>query len=103
VSAWPRIKVIRAALLGSHRLVFKTEAGETAAGVRSRFPWILWTGLHVFCERCKTAAENPPPMELDKEKKILMNQPTVHATHILATLLHPFARAHQGCALPEAA
>jgi hypothetical protein len=101
--AWPGIRVVRAALVGTHRLVFRTERGQTAAGVRSRFPWILWTGVHAYCERCQTVAENPPPMELDKEKAVLMEQPSVHATHILAALLHPFARQHETCALPEAA
>lgn len=96
---WPAPKIIAAALRGIRGLQ-KLESGSHFAGVRSLAPWICWNVNRVVCLRCETSEENPPPVELDKEKAILATGVNVYALHILSTLLYPFFKAHESCPEP---
>lgn len=94
-SIWPSQKIVAAGLRGLAQVY--SFQGRPWKGIQSSIPWVIWNTEAAICMRCSMGLQNPPPVELDKEKAILATGVGVYAQHILATLLYPFAREHAAC------
>lgn len=101
--SWPSVRVVIAATNGT-RAVFRSEGGNTFTGFSSDLPWVFWTDLGVYCERCEEGLENPdPPGSGDAtgpRRPLFLIGSSQYATYLL-TYLHRFYAVHKDCQKKE--
>jgi hypothetical protein len=107
---WPQARTIQAALQGRIREVFRTENGESVAGVRSVAPWVflaLGDVSAVVCSRCLHGEPLPRPPQAQTGAGVAQGDlfgvlTRDYALYLLTSTLHPFFRKHENCERGEA-